>query len=545
MAQALCIDTDCIRPRRRNICEILRNDIYWKCLLTTLFTYFCIFYAIWCYLTLYSAANDSDSNHPRSSCVARYNFIPITFGVIMYVTYIMECGHDYVKRCKIKKVNRAEADEYIKKVCAATPIVWWKSVCYHYVRRTRQITRYRNGEAITSTQAYYQRANSHTFGDMFVYDICGVKDISKKLVDLDCFGATRITFSKNFLFASVQAAAEFEQQRSRFFGESELQDDYMEAREGFDFAEIQFIDELLVYASPYDSPPWYLKTAVFWCFSFFLLSWPLRFIRELRTAIVDYEITKLFGTNYISPSNLNFTGNFNQLFGNPQMIQDRANYFVVPSYSEAMQLDASGQSDQLLFASCRRQNRNNIIPVDNEDTIIPNYGAIGNRRGLRDPHCVGRRRSFAQRLIQHFPRRSRSLNSMIARTLSRHERSVAVSSQSPLPRSISGPPPRSLSISALSTRWRSSGYEPIDEQNADDCQQLVEDMAPSGDPPPPYEVALRMCAPLYLRLRRSANSITSRISSLSQSTSKDFSLRQQRSGHSSNRNGSLPGSAIP
>lgn len=42
------------------------------------------------------------------------------------------------------KVNRAEADEYIKKVCAATPIVWWKSVCYHYVRRTRQITRLAN-----------------------------------------------------------------------------------------------------------------------------------------------------------------------------------------------------------------------------------------------------------------------------------------------------------------------------------------------------------------------------------------------------------------
>uniref|UniRef100_A0A0N5ATH1 Transmembrane protein 151B n=1 Tax=Syphacia muris TaxID=451379 RepID=A0A0N5ATH1_9BILA len=484
-------------------------------------------------------------SHTRSSCAARYNFIPITFGVIMYITYIMECGHDYVKRCKIKKVSCAEADEYIKKVCAATPIVWWKSICYHYVRRTRQITRYRNGEAITSTQAYYQRANSHTFGDMFIYDICGVKDISKKLVDINHFGATKIHFSKNFLFASVQAAAEFEQQRSRFFGESELQDDYMEAREGFDFAEMQFIDELLVNASSYNTSPWYLKSAVFWCCSLLLLSWPLRFIRELRTAIVEYEITKLFGTNYISPSNLNFTGNLNHNFAAAEVVADRTNYFVVPSYSEAMRLDVSYQNDQFLFSNVRRQNRNSIIPLGNEDTVIPNYGAIGS--GVHDTpqsRRVNRQSSFTQRLIQRFPRRSRSLNSMLARTFSRNDR-VPLISQSPIPRSVAGMPPRSLSISALSTRWLSSGYEPIDEQDVDDCQHLVDDIAPSGEPPPPYEVALRMCAPLYDRLRRSANSITSRISSLSHSTSKDFSLRQQRAGHCSSRNDSLPSSAMP
>lgn len=43
----------------------------------------------------------------------------------------------------------------------ALPIVWWKATCYHYVRRTRQVTRYRNGDAFTTTQVYYERVNSH------------------------------------------------------------------------------------------------------------------------------------------------------------------------------------------------------------------------------------------------------------------------------------------------------------------------------------------------------------------------------------------------
>lgn len=34
----------------------------------------------------------------------------------------------------------------------ATPCIWWKAISYHYVRRTRQVTRYRNGDAYTTTQ---------------------------------------------------------------------------------------------------------------------------------------------------------------------------------------------------------------------------------------------------------------------------------------------------------------------------------------------------------------------------------------------------------
>jgi hypothetical protein len=44
------------------------------------------------------------------------------------------------------------------------------------------------------------------------------------------FPAIRIRFSKGFVFANVQAANEFEEQRARFFSENEIRDDYMEVR---------------------------------------------------------------------------------------------------------------------------------------------------------------------------------------------------------------------------------------------------------------------------------------------------------------------------
>lgn len=44
------------------------------------------------------------------------------------------------------------AYQKIHEVRQAQPVVWWKAVCYHYVRRTREITRYRNGNAYTCTQ---------------------------------------------------------------------------------------------------------------------------------------------------------------------------------------------------------------------------------------------------------------------------------------------------------------------------------------------------------------------------------------------------------
>lgn len=81
----------------------------------------------------------------------------------------------------MKKVRVEDALDYITALRTSPPIVWWKSVCYHYTRKTRQVTRYRNGDAVSATQVYYERMNSHQAGSMFIYDTCGfrVSTVSK------------------------------------------------------------------------------------------------------------------------------------------------------------------------------------------------------------------------------------------------------------------------------------------------------------------------------------------------------------------------------
>lgn len=54
------------------------------------------------------------------------------------------------------------------------------------------------------------------------------QDISKDIYDMDDYGLVKVRFSKGFVFACVQAANEFEDQRTRFFNENEIRDDYME-----------------------------------------------------------------------------------------------------------------------------------------------------------------------------------------------------------------------------------------------------------------------------------------------------------------------------
>lgn len=54
------------------------------------------------------------------------------------------------------------------------------------------------------------------------------QDISKDLMNLEHFPIIRMDITKGFVFACSQAAQEFEEQRTRFFNENEMRDDYME-----------------------------------------------------------------------------------------------------------------------------------------------------------------------------------------------------------------------------------------------------------------------------------------------------------------------------
>lgn len=75
--------------------------------------------------------------------------------------------------------------EYIHKLRSAQPVVWWRAVCYHYVRRTRQVTRYRNGDAITTTQVLFAGL-FFDFHPLFIQEV--------PLEEFKCFGRFQLRF---------------------------------------------------------------------------------------------------------------------------------------------------------------------------------------------------------------------------------------------------------------------------------------------------------------------------------------------------------------
>ncbi|GBP37128.1 Transmembrane protein 151B [Eumeta japonica] len=152
-------------------------------------------------------------------------------------------------------------------------------------------------------KVYYERVNTHSASTYFAHACCGQKDASRKL-RLDAHTPiTKVRFSKGFAFANIEAASEFEDQRSRFFAEHERYDDFMEMREGLDLVGVSSFKEYMVAYRDADRCRWYSSQLLFWALSCLLLSWPLRIVIECNTAYVHYTITKIFGTNYeLDPS---------------------------------------------------------------------------------------------------------------------------------------------------------------------------------------------------------------------------------------------------
>ncbi|XP_049943403.1 transmembrane protein 151B-like [Schistocerca serialis cubense] len=296
MADASCSlldeENDVQRPEQQGVLCALQRDASWKCLALTLLICGCLGAVTWCRLAEVTKVIINFSLYPitrtrqMSPCEDGYLYVPVAFLALLYLVYLVECWH-CTARLDLQgpRAEAAQVLERVRLMKEAQPVVWWKAVCYHYVRRKRQVTRYRHGDAFTSTQVYYERVNSHAAGACFSYSYCGVRDISRELkLDADC-PLTKIRFSKGFAFANVEAAAEFEEQRARFFGEYERVDDYLEMREGLDVA--HFRDEQLTVA-PGVGASLYSPT-VFWVCSLLLLSWPLRLLLQCRTAYLHYQ----------------------------------------------------------------------------------------------------------------------------------------------------------------------------------------------------------------------------------------------------------------
>ncbi|CAL8242060.1 unnamed protein product [Merluccius merluccius] len=357
------------RPVQQSLASSLCRESHWKCLLLTLLMYGCFATLAWCALCRVpvlgsasvrlaglvgdsngdddatSAAYYNDILHLESPCSSGYVYIPLAFLAMLYVVYLVECWHCFSKTAMLAHAEFQEVYERVQRLQQATPCIWWKAISYHYVRRTRQVTRYRNGDAYTTTQVYHERVNTHASSSEFDYARYGVKDVSKELLDLQLHPAVRLRFTKCFSFSSARAEAAYLTQRARFFGENEGLDDYMEAREGMHLKNVDFREHILAFPDP-TQPPWYSRHWVFWLASALLLSWPLRVVSEYRTAYVHYHVEKLFGedeetlngTSYQAISRVN-TVDMTELEWHI-----RCNQQMVPSYSEAllMDLDTSG-----------------------------------------------------------------------------------------------------------------------------------------------------------------------------------------------------------
>ncbi|XP_030638597.1 transmembrane protein 151A [Chanos chanos] len=357
------------RPLKQSLSGSLCRESHWKCLLLTLLMYGCFGTLGWCSLyritVMASEFNGPARLYHESPCSNGYIYIPLAFLGMLYIVYLVECWYCYSKTANLAKVEISQVYDRIQRLQQATPCIWWKAISYHYVRRTRQVTRYRNGDAYTTTQVYHERVNTHTASSEFDYSRHGVKDVSKELQGLMDHPATRVRFTKCFSFASARAETAYLTQRARFFGDNEGLDDYMEAREGMHLKNVDFREHMLAFPDLLRQP-WFSRRFVYWLASALLLSWPLRVVAEYRTAYVHYHVEKLFGESEDDNDNSE-TGNYRlgleHNIGGPtlQFISRvntvdmtelewhiRCNQQVVPSYSEALLMDLDMNTDNPL-----------------------------------------------------------------------------------------------------------------------------------------------------------------------------------------------------
>ncbi|XP_044540789.1 transmembrane protein 151A [Gracilinanus agilis] len=360
------------RPLKQSLGGSLCRESHWKCLLLTLLIHSCGAVVAWCWLATVprlaiggGLSHGTPATYQASPCSDGYLYIPLAFVSLLYLLYLAECWHCHMRASRAPRTDVVTVLALIRRLQQAPPCVWWKATSYHYVRRTRQITRYRNGDAYTTTQVYHERADSRTARGEFDYSAHGVRDVSKELVGLSDHPATRLRFTKCFSFGSAEAEAAYLTQRARFFGANEGLDDYLEAREGMHLKDVDFRESLMVFADP-RSPPWYARAWVFWLVSVATLSWPLRVVAAYGTAHVHYQVEKLFGASSPPPgghapggpslsrvATVDFTELEWHICSNRQL---------VPSYSEAMLMGPGPTAYLRGCQRCRRSVSSNSLP---------------------------------------------------------------------------------------------------------------------------------------------------------------------------------------
>ncbi|XP_024130283.1 transmembrane protein 151B isoform X2 [Oryzias melastigma] len=407
------------RPVNQSLGACVCQESLWRCLLLSMLMYSCLGAVAWCQLTrvtkisfnsaLTSSFSASLSSlrgasgmgvggpsmiYHDSPCSDGYIYIPLAFLLMLYVLYMVECWH-----CRVKSELQSKADldsvyERVLRMRQAQPCIWWKAMSYHFVRRTRQVTRYRNGDTYTTTQVYHERVNTHVAEGEFDYSHFGMKDVSRELRGLEGHPTTRLHFTKCFSFTEAEPENDYLNQRAWFFSEIEGLDDYMEAREGMQLRNVDFRESLIACVDP-DRMPWYTSQGAFWLAALLMLSWPLRVLIEYRTAHVHYRVEKLFGLEY-TPRSPSVTegrpgGNgaacviprVDTLDSTDMEWHIRSNRQLIPSYSEAILINmAAGTSSSLQNLSS-----SSCLLLNSRAHILQSYGALQSQ-----DDCDGQRR---------------------------------------------------------------------------------------------------------------------------------------------------------
>lgn len=411
------------QPVKQSLGACVCRQSHWRCLLLSLLMYSCLGVLAWCQLTrvtkisFNAALTSSFTTSQRGSsgmgigghsmiyhdspCSDGYIYIPLAFLLMLYVIYMAECWHCRARSELQCKVDVDSVYERVLRMRQAQPCIWWKAISYHFVRRTRQVTRYRNGDAYTTTQVYHERVNTHVAEGEFDYSRCGMNDVSRELRGLEGHPATRLRFTKCFSFTEAGPENDYLNQRARFFSGIEGLDDYMEAREGMQLKNVDFRDNLIAYLDP-ERMPWYSSQVAFWVAALLMLSWPLRVLIEYRTAYVHYRIEKLFGLEYSqgSPSPLDE----DRTLGNTSCVIPRVdtldstemewhiccNRQLIPSYSEAVLINMAA-ADSNSPRDTEATSPSNCVLLDGSQAAW-SYGALqsqGSCEQCREPNEQG------------------------------------------------------------------------------------------------------------------------------------------------------------
>lgn len=379
-----------LRPRKRHLWRVLREDPHWKCILLTILLYVSLAVIFWCRFSIrvfmvYTTKGTSKPFH-ESPCRDGYAYIPAAFFTLLYVVYLVECWHSQTRLAITFKEDTDAVYQRIRRLREAYPVVWWRAISYHYSRYTRQVTHYRHGDTFTSTQEVYQRINTHSAAGAFDFSVCGVKDVSCDTAGLEDHRMTRIVFNKNFMFLNEQAENDYLSQRARFFAEHEERDENMETREGLGLTDPEYVDDMVTYAIS-DKLPRYICLPLFWLASLLLLSWPYRFMVSMNTSVMDYQVEKLFGCRYVSNISSMEHWNGESIQNTPSrfFIGSQAsletyilgNRQLAPSYSEAILMDKDNITS---LPSVGTPQGPGPPPLPGSSDIIPNGGTWTNER---------------------------------------------------------------------------------------------------------------------------------------------------------------------